>query len=250
MAHGRWGLEDDMKVKKSAGAKATAVALSAALVAGAAVPAFATDAGDTEGDQKLNNTADTPVYIDVERAVLRVAVPMDLRMVASSAGGPLTCPSDDVYGIWNYSTNTAVYVKQVEAVYNDAVNKDGVNWRLVTDPSLVGHYRETDGADLANLMITMVAPEAQGGADAFALDASQPKIPAGTRTWRIGKADIADGSEAQGVMFPLNFQKDGCANSIVRDARLANRLSQGDKELGIDPAAAFRLKFTITTARP
>ena len=224
--------------------KAIGCALSAALAAAAPAAALA-DTGTG------SSTADTPVYLDVERAVLRVAVPMDLRLVAPAAGGALACPSDGVYGVWNYSTNTAVFINKVEAVYNERANAHGARWRLVDDASLVGPYRETDGAELANLMVVMEAPHAEGGADAFTLDAEHPTMPAADSAWRIGKAQpAAAGAAVEGVMFPLNFQADACASSIVRDAPQALRMSQGDAALGIDPAAAFRLRFPITTVRP
>lgn len=240
-------------------------ALACAMVAGSGASAFATEAA-AEGPETLNTSGETPVYIDVDRAVLRVAVPVDLRLVASSAGGALTCPSDGAYGIWNYSTNVPVFVGKVEALYNEQVNPGGAQWRLVSDPALVGAYRETDGAELANVMVTLVAPDAKD--DSYVLDTATAKLPGvgDTTPWRIerataaaadgAEADAADGAEVdpapgvQGTFFPINFLGEGCANSIVGDAHRANRMSTGDEATGIDPAAAFRVRFTITTARP
>lgn len=218
-----------MTMKGRAAKAAIAFAMAAALAS--ALPPAALGA---EG------SVDTPVYLDVERAVLRVAVPMDVKMVAPAGGGSLACPSN--YGIWNCSTNADVFVSKVEAAYSDA-NARGALWRIVDDGSLVGAGRETDGAELANVAITLRAQEAEGGADEIALNASAPVLPASA--WRIARA----ASEDEPTFFPIAFTEDS-ACSIVRDAERAYRMSEGDAALGIDAASAFRMKFTITTMRP
>lgn len=218
-----------MTMKGRAARAAIALSMAAAL-AGALPPA----ALGAEG------SADTPVYLDVERAVLRVAVPMDVKMVAPAGGGSLACPSN--YGIWNCSTNVDVFVSKIEAAYSEA-NARGALWRIVDDSSLVGPGRETDGAELANVAITLRAQEAEGGADEVALDAEAAVLPASA--WRVARAS----SEEDPTFFPIAFAEDS-ACSIVRDAERAYRMSEGDAALGIDAASAFRMKFTITTMRP
>lgn len=184
-------------------------------------------------------SADTPVYLDVERAVLRVAVPMDVQLVAPAGGGALACPTN--YRIQNLSTGTEVYVAGVEAVYEDA-NRGGAYWRLVDDPALVGPGRETDGALLANALISLRAEGDDGNAD-VTLRAGERISPASP--WKIGRA----ASEDDPATLPIAFTAES-ACSIVRDAKLAFDMSQGDAAAGIDAAAAFRMKFTITTMRP
>ena len=230
-----------------------AIALSAALTVGCAMPAFAAPQANADGDyeavvewnedtdgniipEEIEDGADgatnTPVYIDVNRSNINVAVPIELRLVAETAGGNLICPSDGVYGVWNYSTNTAVYINKVEVGYNDDVNANGVNWELVTDASLVG-----DGVEAATA----------------ALDVDNPKVPTQATAWKVGKSGYTtegDGSQTPtGTKFVLNFDQVGSQSSIVQDADAANILSQGD---GASKAAAdaFKLKYTISTARP
>ena len=208
----------------------TVLALSIAAALAGASPAVALGA---EG------RADTPVYIDVERAVLRVAVPMDVQLVAPAGGGALACP--DNFRIQNLSVAADVYVAGVEAVYSDA-NRDGASWRLVDDTSLVGPGRETDGARLANALIALRA-EGEEGDEAITLAAGKRVSPASP--WKIARAASAD----EPSTLPIAFAPES-ACSIVRDAKLAFDMSQGDASLGIDAASAFRMKFTITTMRP
>ena len=261
-----------MKARKSIGA----LALSAALVVGGAMPAFATPTDTTGADgkyqdwsvtkdvddegnmiaQEIEDGADgassTPVYIDVKKSNINVAVPLELRFVAETAGGELLCPSDGVYGVWNYSMNTAVYVNKVEVSYNEDANRDGENWLLTTDDTKVGSGVEADTANLGNIMVKLVAPDATGGADSYVLDTENAKVPTRAAAWRIEKSNTAtndDGTYATGRAFPLNFEKASCLSSIVQDADAANLMSQGN---GADKAAAnaIRLKYTISTARP
>lgn len=260
-----------MKATKSIGA----IALSGALALGCAVPAFAAPDGpdadgnynpvvewdeDESGDKVpqtivdgADGASETPVYIDVKKSNINVAVPIELRLVAETAGGDLLCPSDGVYGVENFSMNTAVYVNKVEVVYNEDVNADGVNWELVTDATQVGSGVEAANAKLGNLMVTLAAPDAAGAADSYLLDVANPKVPTAANAWRIEKSGYiteGDGSQTPtGKMFPLNFTAGACQSSIVQDADAANLMSQGD---GADKTAAnaIKLKYTISTAKP
>ena len=103
--------------------KAIGCALSAALAAAAPAAALA-DTGTG------SSTADTPVYLDVERAVLRVAVPMDLRLVAPAAGGaPLSAameplmrafaPQPDVLQPAQYAPTPAAALDLLGASYRE-----------------------------------------------------------------------------------------------------------------------------------
>lgn len=251
-----------------------AIALSAAMAVGTAVPAFAAPQTNADGDyeavvewnedtdgniipEEIEDGADgatnTPVYIDVNKSNINVAVPIELRLVAETAGGNLICPSDGVYGVWNYSTNTAVYINKVEVGYNDDVNANGVNWELVTDSALVGDGVEATTAALGNLMVTLNAPNATGGADSYVLDVANPKVPTQATAWKVNKSGFVtegDGSQTPtGTKFVLNFDQAGSQSSIVQDADAANLLSQGN---GADKTAAdaFKLKYTISTAKP
>lgn len=262
-----------MKARKSIGA----VALAAALAVGCAAPAFAAPEDTIGGDgtkyenwsvtkdmdedgrmisQEIEDGADgasdTPVYIDVKKSTINVAVPIELRLVAETAGGELLCPSDNVYGVWNYSTNTAVYVNKVEVEYNASFNKDGEKWELTTDSAKVGAGVEADTAELGNLMVTLNAPDAQSTGDSYVLDVAAPKVPTAEQAWKIekGRIDTIDGqSVAAGKLFPLNFKADGCLSSIVQDADAANLFSQGNGA-DVTAADAFKLKYTISTAKP
>ncbi|WP_251213268.1 hypothetical protein [Adlercreutzia murintestinalis] len=246
------------------------IALTAALALGTAVPAFAAPSTDANGDFEpvvtwntdedgnivpetikdgVDAGADTPVYIDVKRSNIDVAVPIELRLVAETAGGSLICPSDGVYSVINYSTNTAVYINKVEVQYNEEVNKDGVNWLLVQDSTLVGDGVEPalGGPAFGNLLVKLNAPGAVS-ADSYVLDVDNPKVPTQASAWKISKAvDDGDGGIVE-KRFPLNFDASS-ESSIVEDADAANIFSQGD---GAEKAAAdaFKLKYTISTARP
>lgn len=261
-----------MKATKSIGA----IALSGALALGCAVPAFAAPTDTTGPDGKYKDwsvtkdldengnmiaeeiedgkdgATSTPVYIDVKKSNINVAVPIELRLVAETAGGDLLCPSDGVYGVWNYSMNTAVYVNKVEVLYNEDANKDGEQWELVTDAAQVGSGVEAADAKLGNLMVKLNAPNAVGGADSYLLDVANAKVPTAANAWRIEKSDTAtkDGETyATGKAFPLNFTAGACQSSIVQDADAANLMSQGN---GADKTAAnaIKLKYTISTAKP
>ncbi len=249
-----------------------AVALSAALAVGTAVPAFAAPQTNADGDfepvvdwnkdaegnidpEEIEDGADgassTPVFIDVNKSNINVAVPIELRVVAESAGGNLLCPSDGVYGVWNYSTNTAVYINKVEVQYNDDANANGENWELVTDATQVGSGVEAANAKLGNLMVTLTAPDA--AADTYVLDVAAAKVPTQAQPWKINKSGFVtegDGTQTPtGTKFALNFDAAGSQSSIVQDADAANLMSQGN---GADKTAAnaFKLKYTISTAKP
>lgn len=255
-----------------------AMALSAALAVGTAMPAFAAPDIDANGDPqpvvewttdddgnikpdtiKDGSDSSTPVYIDVKKSNINVAVPIELRLVAETAGGPLVCPSNDVYGVYNYSTNTAVYINKVETVYNEDANKDGANWLLVQDGALVGDGVESaiGGPAYGNLMVELSAPSASDTTaegtpvvgDTYTLKVGDDgaKIPTKAKAWKIAQAG-KDGDKVLQRFFPLNFTENS-KSSIVQDVDAANLFAQGD---GADRAAAdaFKLKYTISTSRP
>ncbi len=247
-----------------------AIALSAAMAVGTAVPAFAAPQTNADGDPQpvvtwdtdengdiipetikdgTDGGADTPVYIDVKKSNIDVAVPIELRLVAETAGGSLICPSDNVYGVYNYSTNTAVYINKVEVEYNEEANINGTYWELVQDETIVGDGIEPplSGPLYGYLFVKLNAPAAVS-ADTYTLDVDNPKVPTQASAWKISKAvDDGDGGVYE-KFFPLNFDASS-ASSVVLDADAANIFSQGD---GAEKAAAdaFKLKYTISTARP
>lgn len=256
-----------------------AVVLSAALAAGTAIPAFAAPQTGADGkyesavewdknadgshkakevEDGADGASDTPVYIDVNRSNINVAVPMELRLVAETAGGSLICPTTGVYAVENWSTNAPVYINKVEVEYNAEVNADGANWALVQDATLVGDGVEAADAALGNLLVELSAPAAQdttadstpavGDTYTLKVGAENAKVPTRAKAWKIAKAGL-DGDNVIERTFPLNFTEN-CKSSIVQDADAANLLSQGDAEAGKTAADAFKLKYTISTSRP
>ncbi|WP_165253288.1 hypothetical protein [Adlercreutzia sp. ZJ304] len=80
-----------------------AVALSAALAMGCAVPAFAADLGSGDGtvdastdNPVVNSAVSTDVKVKARISQIDVTVPLNVTIVADAAGGPLGVPSEGI----------------------------------------------------------------------------------------------------------------------------------------------------------
>lgn len=250
-----------------------AVALSAALAIGTAVPAFAettqydqsyTDgsvkygvddnyqqidkadvAKDQDGDGNRDGVAvindqedgnsQTPVYIQTNIAQINVAVPTKLVFVAESIGGDMMVPSAGVYTIQNYTTKAPIYITDIEAAYAD---EEG-NWVLVDDATQVGEGVEAATAKRANLMVSMASDQDVNGKSVnFVImpDAGN-LIDASTTDTDPLKIDKSMENGSNVLPGELNFSFDA-RSSVVNDAQSAN-----GQEI-----QAFNILFTIGTS--
>lgn len=127
---------------KHAGKKgALCLAVAAALTLGAAPAAFAaaeTGAqGPFDGDKKASTTVEMEVNVDK----IAASVPVNLKVVAQTNGGPMTLPTDGEYKIQNKAP-MAIHVSNVKAELGSGIAN---GWAIKSGPFAVDSESTTAG---------------------------------------------------------------------------------------------------------
>ena len=167
----------------------SAVALSAALAIGTAMPAFAaTTSKGTEGEMEMDGSAvkteevstdgesgETSVHMKTEVSNISVTVPVKAYLYAETVGGNLGTPSKTAYRLVNTSTTTDAYIRSI-AVDNTAASE----WLLTTDTTKVGAGVQASGVTCGNILVNMAIEYKNSGNQtmsepAFALDTAAAK---------------------------------------------------------------------------
>lgn len=261
-----------MKKSKMIGA----IALSTALALGCAVPAFAdpygTKMGEMDHQDELKQHDDsmgTDVNVATMITNISVAVPLDLTIVADSAGGPIAAPSagvkqldstgnmvtaDDAitgYRIENYST----YPVKIEGI-SVTDNSDG-QWELVS--ALAADGKTTGGANKVGDLCLTLAPSAPK-----AWTAAIPTVNEGDVTTNATPVALFDAksavvnpawivdrqvSDTQPSIMGLTLAGNSSALKNVNDASVL--LGTADDPQDPDPTmadCAFRITYTVAAA--
>ncbi|WP_165060925.1 hypothetical protein [Adlercreutzia sp. ZJ154] len=125
-----------------------ALGLSAALIVGTALPAFAVESDEngivTAGtdvsstDSAGQTTGETTVYMAATQTQISATIPLAIAVYAPSAGGELTTPRESAYTITNNSENAKLYVSKVESTLLPEApsNTSDVNWTAAKESTL------------------------------------------------------------------------------------------------------------------
>lgn len=157
-----------------------AVALSTALAFGCALPAFATSpefptdytAGMGEvkkyENQKQGSEVDTQVKVATVVTNINVAVPIDLTIVANSAGGAVVAPSA---GVKPNGGNTATgyrienYSEYPIAIKNIRTEENGTDWKLVASIPSDKSRNTTANAGIGDLALDLTPSDSKTTGD-------------------------------------------------------------------------------------
>lgn len=181
-----------------------AVALASALALGTAVPAFAADPtfpddytagiGEYDHQENLRQNSEVNTQVNVATVVtnINVAVPIDLTIVANSAGGDVVAPSSGVkpnggttatgYRIENYSEYPV-------AIKNIKTEENGEDWKLVESIPADLSRDTAAGAKIGDLALDLAPSDA----------VDTPDVNEGNQNAKGGKVGLKDICTANGV---------------------------------------------------
>ena len=248
-----------------------AIALSATLAAGCAIPAFAADEyGTAVGDQqeyvkKHNDTVATDVKIATVVTNINVAVPLNITIVADAAGTDIMHPSAGMkhqdasgallatngitgYRIENYSTYP-IAIKGIEVTDNS----DG-DWALVEaiaadNLTKTGEYGDLaltltpSAAKAVNAVPTVNEGDKSGGNNAVTLfDALDAKQEPG---WIVDR-QVSDTEPA--IMGLLLAGKNSALKNVNDDSVLLGSADDPKDPDPLKPDEAFKIIYTVGAA--
>lgn len=176
-----------------------ALALSAALTAGTALPAFAADEPDVAKVSEeateytdTDGTAPTP-YTDINLRTttkqVNCTLPLNMTVVASVDGGDITCPTPGIYKITNNVTTGSLYITHVEVAGE-------TGWNAAAGTDISAAIAAPAAGDKGNIFMSMTPT----GFDAINLAGSSAFFN-GDVAWKVGPAT----SDTVGTDLALNL---------------------------------------------
>lgn len=204
-----------------------AVALSAALAFGAALPAFAAD-DPAQVDE--NGTGQTTVKVTAENGNVSATVPLFIPISTNTDGGAYTPPTDGEYKI----TNTGVFGIQVNKI--EIVEIEDSGWSLVPSASITDAMVGKD-ADLSGISETYgkISMEMKPGTITKVEGSDDVMTFAGLAV-DLGAA----GGPTIAVKDQWKIERDNALPIAISGK--TSRLNNATPDAGVD---AFKVKYTI-----
>lgn len=227
-----------------------AVALSAALALGTAVPAFAVEASDTtiadenlgtaqtdeDGKQVFNPANGTKVNIQSQTLQINVTIPLAMTVNTLTTGGKVGVPTNYVI---KSNTEAPVYITKIGAAYS-TTNSKGKSWMMVGDDVTASGYttKATGASAYGDMNLTM---QPAGAEAPIAI------VPSATTTGSTPTAIYTASEENPSTMEIAEATADAAQEITVEFAGNSTPMlkdyTSSDKTAGVE---AFTLTYTVS----
>ncbi|WP_165062304.1 hypothetical protein [Adlercreutzia sp. ZJ154] len=205
-----------------------AVALSAALAIGTALPAFAAATDTNVKTEASHGGAQTTAKISTSIPAIDCTIPLEVHFSTPITGGKLVAPGD--YGITNNSESGDLYVTNMkftnfnEAGWGFKTTDDGVSSSLVSDKTY------------GDISVNMSYPKADGSGDSTAVN-----VKATSEVKFNEKTDTAD-------FFKLT-KKNGTATAtkaLIKFSGKNSPLKKAINNTDADRVELFKVTYTVS----